>query len=250
VLIHIVQAFQSTLPLRGATATVAASKPQFRVSIHAPLTGSDGFPPLGCPDLPRFNPRSPYGERRRPRAFLMLTACFNPRSPYGERLSVICKRDNDKWFQSTLPLRGATHGEIHSTLKIGVSIHAPLTGSDCVNVTSQLLDMSFNPRSPYGERHRLRLAAVRSPVFQSTLPLRGATPYNHDYTTNLRGFNPRSPYGERHANGALTRSDLCVSIHAPLTGSDRLPPWRSPAWTCFNPRSPYGERRGTWAACR
>ena len=56
------------------------------ISIHAPLTGSDPSPPYRPVSGNHFNPRSPYGERRR--------------SP--------SKREQAAEFQSTLPLRGAT----------------------------------------------------------------------------------------------------------------------------------------------
>ena len=78
--------FQSTLPLRGATLhhLFAGSVPadfnprspygerppithpgasSFRISIHAPLTGSDDMSESYLSKLANFNPRSPYGER-------------------------------------------------------------------------------------------------------------------------------------------------------------------------------------------
>ena len=36
------------------------------ISIHAPLTGSDGGPNILHQVIRYFNPRSPYGERRGP----------------------------------------------------------------------------------------------------------------------------------------------------------------------------------------
>ena len=57
-------------------------------------------------------------------------------------------------------------------------------------------------------------------LFQSTLPLRGAT-------------------GNHCDNG----NRLMISIHAPLTGSDPLGPCGPTCSFYFNPRSPYGERR-------
>ena len=122
--------FQSTLPLRGAT-LISCKAIQFgkyfnprspygerlfwgltfnmsrRISIHAPLTGSDK-PPQGIPDdryisihapltgsdppvacnqwlAGHFNPRSPYGERLHCLWLVRWPMDFNPRSPYGER---------------------------------------------------------------------------------------------------------------------------------------------------------------------
>ena len=57
--------FQSTLPLRGATEDELVATVEIKISIHAPLTGSDGSVSLAHSYRDYFNPRSPYGERRR-----------------------------------------------------------------------------------------------------------------------------------------------------------------------------------------
>ena len=80
---------------------------------------------------------------------------------------------------------------------IDISIHAPLTGSDLRDLTD---DMYLC-------------------VFQSTLPLRGATFENFAFV-----------------------SGAGISIHAPLTGSDRVVYQTRLSRSDFNPRSPYGER--------
>ena len=170
------QRFQSTLPARGATFLTALSvKPAFD-----------------------FNPRSPHGERRAPKALpdagagisihaprtgsdrvmWRLSHChsnFNPRSPHGERPLRRASSARSRSFQSTLPARGATGGG--------------------------------HPER--GVRH----------LFQSTLPARGAT-FLCYYFIRRKGisihaprtgsdaeretavatgvdFNPRSPHGER-----------------------------------------------------
>ena len=55
--------FQSTLPLRGATSAKVSAYIAHTISIHAPLTGSDGTWSRRKAPLRDFNPRSPYGER-------------------------------------------------------------------------------------------------------------------------------------------------------------------------------------------
>ena len=132
--------------------------------------------------------------------------------PYWQRFMCI--------FQSTLPLRGATSItlgayadtdiSIHAPLAgsdvqkiialsspMSISIHAPLAGSDLKMISCETVKADFNPRSPCGERpvRFSRLALII--VFQSTLPLRGAT-------------------GE----GAHKLDRQPISIHAPLAGSD------------------------------
>ena len=55
----------------------------------------------------------------------------------------------------------------------------------------------FNPRSPCGERHRRAHAVAQPLLFQSTLPVWGATAYWH-----------------------LADNYSSISIHAPRVGSD------------------------------
>ena len=127
-----IEAFQSTLPARGAT----------RCFARPPRNPSD------------FNPRSPHGERR---AQLPLRPAQIPISIHAPRtgsdvlLFRACARLD--LFQSTLPARGATgsHKPRHHNWEI--SIHAPRTGSDLPwpSADSQAV-RDFNPRSPHGER--------------------------------------------------------------------------------------------------
>ncbi len=168
--------FQSTLPLRGATQrhSIGQIADQFQSTL--PLRGAT-FPVHSKRRTGKyFNPRSPYGERPDlQNHWVYRNPDFNPRSPYGERHQV---RNSGRPPDQ-------------------ISIHAPLTGSDC----------------------REGLSAAAAPVFQSTLPLRGAT----------------------LGNKSGKDSNL-ISIHAPLTGSDRVPSPGHAGDRHFNPRSPYGER--------
>ena len=112
------------------------------------------------------------------------------------------------------------------------------------------------------------LGADISSLFQSTLPMRGATRQVQTSGHLQFYFNPRSPCGERHLRpkvnlieckfqstlpmrGATHRGPVQlftsgISIHAPHAGSDwHL--WMS--WSTssnFNPRSPCGERPVLW----
>ena len=99
-------------------------------------------------------------------------------------------------FQSTLPLRGATETKKGGKIMRYISIHAPLTGSDCFVVDEAARTCDFNPRSPYGER-RLYRGGVR--IFFNFNP---RSPYGERlamarFTPVANDFNPRSPYGER-----------------------------------------------------
>ena len=169
-----------------------------------------------------------------------------------------------------------------------ISIHAPRGGSD-VRPSWRSTDLSvyFNPRSPWGERPPLppsiapmpvisihaprggsdlfgRRATGRTMVFQSTLPVGGATflvfsPSWYWYISihAPRGgsdecfdseaqyvayFNPRSPWGERPETYDKPPTLSDISIHAPRGGSDVSIGIRHPVFPDFNPRSPWGER--------
>ena len=123
-----------------------------------------------------------------------------------------------------------------------VSIHAPRVGSD----------------------PNLRFDKSRHVLFQSTLPVWGATS-SFAVMPKLPGsFNPRSPCGERLHPSRIMPLSICfnprspcgerlkeddamdgptpVSIHAPRVGSDSTFWARCQYRLCFNPRSPCGER--------
>ena len=104
---------------------------------------------------------------------------------------------------------------------IGISIHAPRTGSDQVAEASDRQLSHFNPRSPHGER-RMQPSMLNS---------------------SLTYFNPRSPHGERHHLPAAQESPSADfnprSPHGERHGK-RHPQKPSKH---FNPRSPHGERR-------
>ena len=60
---------------------------------------------------------------------------FNPRSPHGERRKIDYIIHTLKTFQSTLPARGATTSLEIPYNYIIISIHAPRTGSDHVEIS-------------------------------------------------------------------------------------------------------------------
>ena len=126
---------------------------QYRISIHAPLTGCDFIIADDKTSKRYFNPRTPYGMRLPvfSVAFVVptisihapLTGCdlilkkiliqhhyFNPRTPYGMRPLLQSHSPSFAKFQSTHPLRDAT-------MYIKVKY---VDGYD------------FNPRTPYGMR--------------------------------------------------------------------------------------------------
>ena len=78
-------------------------------------------------------------------------------------------------FQSTLPVRGATNSKGDTCVTIIISIHAPRAGSDLQAIFyAPFKNISIHaPRA--GSDAVIDLAEVLTEVFQSTLPVRGAT---------------------------------------------------------------------------
>ena len=123
--------FQSTRPVRGATAGIIKGYELLFVSIHAPRAGRDKPRRQIQAGHVSFNPRAPCGARQvvgnlqsdslrvsihapragRDRYFHGASAgtyCFNPRAPCGAR-QISRLMDAETWmFQSTRPVRGAT----------------------------------------------------------------------------------------------------------------------------------------------
>ena len=148
----------------------------------------------------------------------MLISIHAPRE--GSDLSRMTDENSVSTFQSTLPVRGATkdHGEawqtaeFQSTLPVrgatqvpllvprhhAISIHAPREGSDQPRRSARLLsDISIHA-PPEGSDAGPFCGAGRQLVFQSTLPVRGATISSQS----------ACPVGQE------------ISIHAPREGSD------------------------------
>ena len=175
--------FQSTLPVWGATAiklpirhslfdfnprSPYGERPHFArgglseiyISIHAPRVGSDLRSVNGQMLIWHFNPRSPCGERPADCGVYKQDHHFNPRSPCGERLCYAKRLNLTRDFNPRSPC-----GERRQNLlriisnREFISIHAPRVGSDIRNTTFRKLDI----------------------VFQSTLPVWGATAKMHRF---------------------------------------------------------------------
>ena len=124
--------FQSTPPARGATSAARISTLSSTVSIHAPRAGGDGV-----------------AQGLQP-----LTFQFQSTPPArGATVFTVSSGITFRMFQSTPPARGATYLGRRTTLRRGVSIHAPRAGGDV----------------------RGSLFAHALWGFQSTPPARGAT---------------------------------------------------------------------------
>ena len=95
--------FQSTHPLRGATAIPAPHPRACAISIHAPLAGCDPGWPRRRACARDFNPRTPCGVRRGRNLPGMPRAYFNPRTPCGVRQKFTVLWRNSKYFNPRTP---------------------------------------------------------------------------------------------------------------------------------------------------
>ena len=145
--------FQSTLPVWGATKGKEEHTMGKLFQSTLPVWGATMLRFLACLSVSTFQSTLPVWG-----------ATFQKRTSFwAER------------FQSTLPVWGATRPEWVDKILSGVSIHAPRVGSDWTWATRWLSRMSFNPRSPWGERRITRQYILTINRFQSTLPVGGAT---------------------------------------------------------------------------
>ena len=127
-------------------------------------------------------------------------------------------------FQSTLPVGGATAYGMDASTAYQISIHAPRGGSDIFNKLANNVNINFNPRSPWGERLSQTDLDMLSKLFQSTLPVGGATPQKSSQRTEWVKFQSTLPVG-----GATSLMEIPTELP-----------------TDFNPRSPWGERQSDY----
>ena len=214
-----------------------------------------------------FNPRSPCGERLTLSGMALLLEKFQSTLPVWGATRRCPSWTQKRIFQSTLPVWGATTSPVfpatdvtfQSTLPVWGATHDCLTLPICARnfnprspcgerplaVVIFCAQIHFNPRSPCGERRNVlnapefpalfqstlpvwgattsgRAPLRRALTFQSTLPVWGATSLAGSYTMYLIYFNPRSPCGERPHSRRLHHRKLAISIHAPRVGSDTI----------------------------
>ena len=123
-------------------------------------------------------------------------------------------------FQSTLPVWGATYRAHDAKPQRGYFNPRSPCGERPRRASYASFWGYFNPRSPCGERPGASRRSLALYIFQSTLPVWGAT------------------IGRCHVAHLAA-----ISIHAPRVGSDRPSSASTPSRANFNPRSPCGERR-------
>ena len=117
-------------------------------------------------------------------------------------------QSQDRGFQSTHPLRGATASLIAKSSSLA----------------------NFNPRTPCGVRHENKEDRSQSQQdFNPRTPCGVRLASLIAKSSSLANFNPRTPCGVRLPASQPPPSGLPISIHAPLAGCD---------WYCANERQP------------
>ncbi len=151
-----VDKFQSTLPVRGATCRPPAPLPiPIVISIHAPRAGGDLHQACRCCNL--------HISIHAPRAG-------------GDKDNGLLQ----DWQGISIhaPRAGGDVRSLCEPASPAISIHAPRAGGDGVWGARQGEGRrNFNPRPPCGGRRRRAVPPIdRAGIFQSTPPVRGATP--------------------------------------------------------------------------
>ena len=168
--------FQSTHPLRGATRKRHDVHGEGEISIHAPLAGCDKS--TGRSSGRRnvnFNPRTPCGVRPRRWKTTKKAKLFQSTHPLrGATSAFRTQQSSDFGFQSTHPLRGATDIIFDCMNCMKISIHAPLAGCDSLNF----------------EKTELEKISIHAPLAGCDCPHR-------IYAHRSCHFNPRTPCGVR-----------------------------------------------------
>ena len=124
------------------------------ISIHAPLAGCDELRDLQSVTERDFNPRTPCGVRPGVAPEAIWTEIFQSTHPLRGATHIAVRRILHELFQSTHPLRGATLTIMQGDQYAIISIHAPLAGCDCLPRRSPRRPGNFNPRTPCGVRPR------------------------------------------------------------------------------------------------
>ena len=184
-------------PLAGSDEKCDDSVEKWLVSTHAPLAGSDDLSFLDIDLLNEFQPTHPLrGATSALRKVRVPNTGFNPRSPCGGRRHALWLCTWSGWFQPTLPLRGATAQAALDGTIVGFQPTLPLRGATQLmhdhnppyefqptlplrGATRSLATafsptMSFNPRSPCGERRLGAASDIGHKRVSTHAPLAGS----------------------------------------------------------------------------
>ena len=124
-----------------------------------------------------FNPRAPCGARPRGIEVPIVIERFQSTRPVRGATLLILFLALLPLFQSTRPVRGATISTISNALGVAISIHAPRAGRDVFPIDQLKTCVPISIHAPRAGRDLCSLnIQLTITIFQSTRPVRGATP--------------------------------------------------------------------------
>ena len=214
--------FQSTHPVRGATNSHGTTQRLNGISIHAPRAGCDYSRPPRDDYSITISIHAPRAGCDATKSLVIVVACISIHAPRAG-----CdkgKKNHEKTSRISIhaPRAGCDHeSDTPDTFDV-ISIHAPRAGCDqqfvvnvrfleCISIhapragcdnrerVDKRLHDNFNPRTPCGVRLMNYIFKTMATIFQSTHPVRGATPGRPTHHQPNRYFNPRTPCGVRPA---------------------------------------------------
>ena len=168
-------------------------------------------------------------------------------------------------FQSTRPMRGATAAAEDIERHGAISIHAPHAGRDRTCHSEVILDIDISIHAPHAGRDNstgdvydnceISIHAphagrdvILNPIpqevalFQSTRPMRGATPLWGLVAIKIL-ISIHAPHaGRDNPHVEVSLSDSKISIHAPHAGRDNVIPIRASKGVCISIHAPQAGR--------
>ena len=148
------------------------------ISIHAPRGGSDAGKYRQAALPCKISIHAPRGGSDTINGQFRKIAVISIHAPRGGS-DVLQSRIRVTHAKISIhaPHGGSDYSRCVMSYSVGISIHAPRGGSDRHNENRLEPTSHFNPRSPWGERLSLRNLPTVLLLFQSTLPVGGATQY-------------------------------------------------------------------------
>ena len=194
--------FQSTLPVWGATPADFETKgTQAEFQSTLPVWGATS---LSC-----------VMERK--------ANNFNPRSPCGERPAGSCYPQKFQFISIHAPRVGSDMRFSVQYVAAGtISIHAPRVGSDWTGRIPRFRIFISIHAPRVGSDPLLRAPFSKVSLFQSTLPVWGATSSAGGRSRVSQDFNPRSPCGERRNHSLTMRAYARFQSTLPVWGATSI----------------------------
>ncbi len=140
------------------------------------------------------------------------------------------------------PCTGSDENAERITRREAISIHAPCTGSDGrARVTTSAKVFDFNPRSLHGERPGRWIWHTSDFTISIHAPCTGSDAVVSEQPLDEK-ISIHAPCTGSDGIGKEKLRKISISIHAPCTGSDYFCRAGRGGSSYFNPRSLHGER--------